>query len=99
MTGFDDVVQLACGDNFTVGVRLDGTVVFSGANNIRARDCESWSNVVLIDAEGINSGRVVAVRADGTAIAVGDNEYGECDVGSWKDIVVCRRSSYNDLQG
>lgn len=84
---FSNIVQVACGKDFTLGVLNDGTVAFSGTNDT-LQNVALWTDIVLVSAQGINGGHVVAVKVDGTAIAAGNNKYGQCDVSDWADIRV-----------
>lgn len=79
--------SLAAGDNHTVGLKTDGTVVAVGSNYSGQCNVNGWTDIVAVSA-GPN--HTVGLKADGTVVAVGDNWYGQCKVGSWTDIVaVC----------
>ena len=75
---------VAAGDNHTVGLRADGTVVAVGKNDDKRCDVSGWRDVVAVAA---GDDHTVGLRADGTVVAVGDNDEKQCDVSGWKDIV------------
>ena len=71
----------------TVGLKSDGTVVFTGACGIG--ECNaSWSNIVQVAAgSGLYDttflAHTVGLKADGTVVAVGTSP--GVDVGSWTE--------------
>ncbi len=89
VSGWTDVVAIACGDWHTVGLKSDGTVVAAGSNGDGECDVSDWTDIVAIACE---YDRTVGLKSDGTVVATGDNEYGQCDVSWWTDIVAiaCR---------
>ncbi len=98
MTAKDMALQLpsiAAGDNHTVALRSDGTVVAVGDNYYGPCDVDGWSGIRVPDSAGAPAGTViaagvrhtVAIRADGTVVAVGSNYERQCNVGGWSNIV------------
>ncbi len=74
------ITILSC-DDYTIGLRADGTVV---ATSDSKYDFSDWSDISSIYS---SYGHIVGLRSDGTVVAKGENEYGECDVSGWTDIV------------
>lgn len=75
---------ISSGNEHTVGLKSDGTVVAAGKNPDGRCDVESWTDIVAVSAGVFHT---AGLKADGTVVAVGKNEYGQCDVESWTDIV------------
>ena len=84
---------ISCGENYTVAVKNDGTVVAtmlpSYADNYGQCDVARWTDIVAVAAGTYHT---VGLKSDGTVVAVGTNpensEYsGRCDVEDWTDIV------------
>lgn len=98
VSGWQNIVEIALGEGFIVGLRSDGTVVAAGRNYVddllprlgRAPeyggqlDVEGWTDIVHISA-GLN--HTLGLKRDGTVVAVGLNDDGQCDVGEWANIV------------
>lgn len=75
---------IAAGNNFTVAVKSDGTVLAVGENRDGQCNVGEWNNIVAVTA---GYGHTVGLRSDGTVVAVGYNQSGACDVNNWRDIV------------
>jgi len=76
--------MVAKGDDHTVGLRVDGTVVAVGDNSHGQCNVGNWKDIVQVAADGDHT---VGLKADGTVVAVGWNKWGQCDVDNWTDIV------------
>lgn len=74
---------ISAGQNHTVGLRSDGTVVAVGNNGSGQCDVLDWKNIVAVAA---GSFYTVGLHTDGTVVATGQNKYGECNVSNWKNI-------------
>lgn len=85
---------ISAGDNYTVGLKSDGTVVAVGDNSYGQRDVNSWTDIVSISASTYHT---VGLKSDGTVVAVGDNDYGQCDVDNWTDIVAISAADYHTV--
>lgn len=72
------------GDNHTVGLRTDGTVVAVGNDYYGKCRVSDWTDIVAIGAGGNHT---VGLKADGTVVAVGDNMHSVYNVDGWTDIV------------
>ena len=78
VSGWTDVVSVACGDGFTVGLRHDGTVLACGDNQNGQCNVADWQNVIAI-ACGKSS--TVGLCADGTLRATSQDM-----ISNWKDV-------------
>ena len=88
VSDWTDIVAIAAGTNFTVGLKSDGTVIatsvpkgsmyYYGQNNVT-----TFTGIVEIVANGYQS---IGLKSDGTVVAVGNNDYGQCNVSTWTNI-------------
>ena len=85
VNSWSNIIAVAAGDGFVVGVKRDGTVVAVGINTDGQCNVNSWTDIVAI-ASG--SKYTVGLKADGTVVAVGNNSYGQCNVSEWTDIMI-----------
>ena len=89
--------MVAAGNDYTVGLKANGTVVAVGENEAGQCDVDGWRGIIQV-AAGI--GHTVGLKANGTVVAVGCNDFtdpyfgdvvryqfGQCDVGGWTDII------------
>ena len=63
-----------------MGIKKDGTVVFTGENTFGKLNISDWTDITQVS---VNGNHTVGLKSDGTVIAVGDNSDGECDVSEW----------------
>ncbi len=86
---WNEITAIASGWFYTVGLRVDGSVVAVGENDSGQCNVENWKNITAIACGGSHT---VGLRADGTVVAVGENEKGQCNVRDWRDVtaIVCR---------
>jgi hypothetical protein len=82
-SGFTDIVQVAAGYEYTVGLKFNGTVVAVGDNRKGQCNVGGWSNITQVAA---GAAHTVGLKSDGTVAAVGDNYYGQRNVGGWMGI-------------
>jgi alpha-tubulin suppressor-like RCC1 family protein len=73
-----DIVKIAAGHGFTVGLKKDGTVVCT--EQFGKFDFFGWNDLADIFA-GWNY--VIGIKRDGSVISVGNNQYGQCDISNW----------------
>ncbi|MDR0312696.1 MAG: protein kinase [Treponema sp.] len=99
---------ISAGNDHTVGLKKDGTVVAVGYNNklydapyslpreIYCGQCDvsSWRNIVAVFA---GDEHTVGLKADGTVVATGDNSLGQCNVSGWQAIVAISADSFNTV--
>ena len=78
--GLSDVQSIAAGDDHSLALRKDGTVVAWGANNKGQCSVPVGLSGVVAIGSGCFADHSLAVRKDGSVVAWGANEYGECDV-------------------
>lgn len=81
---WENIVDIACGMNHTVGLKADGTVVAVGDNTYGQCDVSEWRDIIQVTA---GYWATIGLKADGTVVAAGRNKDGECDVSEWTDIV------------
>ena len=72
--------SISTGDNHTVGLKADGTVVATGDNEDGKCDVSGWKDIIAISA---GDSHTVGLKKDGTVVATGYNKYGQCDVSDW----------------
>ncbi len=70
-------VYISAGDDHTVGLRSDGTVIAAGDNNYGQCNVSHWRDIVSVAG---GEDHTVGLTSEGTAIAVGRNNYGQCNV-------------------
>ena len=83
MSDWTDIVSIAVGDDHTVGLKTDGTVVAVGGSWAGQCDVSGWRDIVAVSA---GDDHTVGLKAGGTVVAVGSNDKGQCDVSDWTDI-------------
>lgn len=82
---------ISAGENRTVSLRADGTVVSTGWNSF---DLRNWQDIVAISS---GNEHVVGLKSDGTMLVAGRNKCGQCNVGDWQDIVAVSAGSYHTV--
>ncbi len=85
---------ISAGEDHTVGLQSDGTVVAVGGNGHGQCDVSGWEDIVAISAGG---GHTVGLQSDGTVVAVGFNWFGQCDVSDWEDIVAVSAGGFHTV--
>mgnify|MGYP002623598449 CR=1 FL=1 len=84
ISGWSDIVDVACGDMHSVGLRSDGTVVACGRDYYgQVSHVKDWTDIVSVGA-GVSF--TVGLKSDGTVVAAGQNANGECQVSGWSGI-------------
>ena len=79
--GWPDVVQVAGGLEYSLGLSSDGNLVRCvGWNGPGQCDVHDWTGIAQIAAGALHT---VALRWNGTVIAAGLNNDGQCEVGGW----------------
>lgn len=68
------------GEEHTVGLRTDGTVMVVGDTYGEQCDVSDWTDIIAVSAGGRHT---VGLRSDGTVVAVDD----QSDIKNWADIV------------
>jgi len=84
---FEEVnIVIAAGDFYTMGLRLDSTVVVAGysrQNYYGERNVSNWTDITKVT---LGYTHMVGLKSDGTVIAVGGGSHGQCNVSDWTDI-------------
>ena len=71
--------------DYTIGLRLDGTVVAAGDNTYGQCDIEDWTDIVKIYTSNRST---VGLKTDGTVVMAGSGYYYDSDdAEGWSDIV------------
>ena len=63
-----NIAQIAVNNANIVGLRTDGTVVVTGADNYGQYEAENWTNIAAIRAE---ENSIYGIKKDGTVVGVG----------------------------
>ncbi len=88
VSGWTDIVAVACSASHAVGLKSDGTVVATGNKEFKQFNFSDWTDIIAV-ACGYE--RTVGLKKDGTAIAIGYSKYSpypeQFNVSGWTDIV------------
>jgi len=87
-------MQVSAGDNHTLGLKIDGTVLAIGDNLNGRCDVSSWANIKQIFAGDNHS---VGLGNDGSVVAVGRNVEGQCNVSSLTNIKQIAAGNYHTV--
>ena len=88
---WDGIAAISTSPYYTVGLKLDGTVVvavregYSGKVKTWIDEVEDWKDIVAISAGGEH---IVGLKSDGTVVATGENYAEQCEVKDWINIKV-----------
>ena len=81
MGEWKNIVAFASGDNHTVGLKSDGSLVVTGNYGL-FEPVESWTDVVAVSAGACH---IVGLKANGTAVVA--QAFGnELDISGWSVI-------------
>lgn len=78
-----DIVAVSAGSCRTMGVKSNGTLVWTGRACV-PEEVSQWTDIVAVSSK--DSG-VIGLRSDGTVVAAGKDIFGKYDVSGWSDIV------------
>ena len=84
---------VVAGNDYTIGLKSDGTVVAVGTNEDGECNVDSWRDIVAVAA----GDHTVGLKADGTVVAVGSNGDGQCNASAWRDIVAVATGRYHTV--
>ena len=91
---WSDITAVTCTAGATLGLRKDGTVLYTGKIPFNKDACSTygthpskWTNVKAIAGCRHNTDHAVGLLNDGKVIAFGCNEDGQCNVTNWCDII------------
>ncbi len=88
-----DIVSVADGRSYVVGIKADGTVISNNYGYSGTIDTSKWRDIVAIAADF----SVIGLREDGTVVSTGLNENGEGNVSDWVDIIAISTSRFCTL--
>lgn len=72
VSGFSDVIQLACASSFCLGLQSNGNVqLASSSESCRVSGVTSWKNIVMIAAGPTNFGGAVGLTREGKLLTAG----------------------------
>lgn len=99
VSGWRNVIAVACDTNGTVGLTAQGTVLYTGSTYHRQNQCTSWRNIKEI---AISNECIFGLRHDGTVVATTEGSNGahfstKPDVTAWRNIVAIRAGQGNVL--
>jgi len=83
------IIDISVGEEHTVCLKSDGTVIAIGYNYYGQCNVSAWTDIVAISASEYIT---VGLKSDGTVVATGENYYGQCDVNDWENIVAISAS-------
>ena len=86
--------SISAGDNHTIGLKTDGTVVATGSSYYSQCNVDYWKNIVAVSA---GESHTVGLKADGIVVSVGRSTYGRCDITNWEDIVAVSAGSFHTV--
>lgn len=86
------VVKVATSSTVTVGLRDDGTILYSGGSGKGYDEAmlTSWTDIVDVD---IHEKGVIALKKDGTVVAY--DKDGQVDTSSWQNVVEVCAAEYH----
>jgi hypothetical protein len=87
-------MMVSAGDNHTVGLKTDGTVLAIGDNLDDRCDVSSWDNITQIFA---GDNHTVGLKNNGSVVAVGRIVEGQCNVSSWANIKQIAAGNYHTV--
>ena len=95
---WSDVVAVAAGADFTLGLKSDGSVLLAGeVNDSFARTVESWQDIISVNAR---SDTAVALKSDGTVLVAGGS-VPQSELNDWayiSDVFLCRSGAVVGLK-
>lgn len=78
-----DIIAVAAGAPFSVGLKKDGTVVAVGKNDDGRCDTQSWRDITAIST---GSWHALGLKKDGTAVVTGKDRP-RVQIQGWRDLV------------
>ncbi len=81
---WNNVVQVAVGEGFTVGLHKNGEILYAGSSaHFEITQLFEWTDVVYIAA---SNSHVLGLTYDGDVLAIGDNAYGQTRTDQLKNM-------------
>ena len=88
-----NIVDISVGEDHSVGLKADGTVVAVSYNSVHGEtNVSDWTDIVAISA---GDGYTVGLKSDGTVVSteyvlyqyeLSEIDVGQCDVSNWSNI-------------
>ena len=75
---------IGAGKHFTLGLKVDGSVVATGKNDYGQCNVAAWRDIIAVCA---GDDHAIGLKYDGTVVATGNNSSGQCDTAAWTDII------------
>ena len=94
ITDWTNIVAITAGEEHTIGLKPNGTVIAVGDNDDLQCDISTWSGIVSVSANGFHT---VGLKGDGTVIATGRTDDGQCQVSDWSNIVAISAGYYHSV--
>jgi len=92
VTKWRNVVSVAAGNQFTLGLKKNKTCIATGKGIIGNGEIFEWKNIISISAGWEHA---AALQENGHVLAQGENRFGQCDVSHWRDIIaICCGSQH-----
>ena len=80
---WNEIIDIAAGNNFIIGLKRNSTLLATG-EGLFFYQLGSWKDICKIEAGGFH---LLGLRNDGKVYAAGKNSIGQCSVDDWTDIV------------
>ena len=97
--------MIAVGKGYTLGLRADGTVLYTGEKSDLRQAVSGWKGIIAVSAGGYHA---LGLKSDGTVVAAGENQHtinkhfsDDSLMGKWKEITIkdgrCNVSEWRDI--
>lgn len=87
-------IFVAAGNQHTVALREDGTVVATGYNGEGQCNTGSWTDIIAIEVGFWNT---FGIKSTGEVVSTGYNDNGQSNVANWTDIVDVEASAWHTI--
>jgi alpha-tubulin suppressor-like RCC1 family protein/predicted RNA-binding Zn-ribbon protein involved in translation (DUF1610 family) len=77
-----EIADIWAGDS-VVGLKNDGSVLYSGSNKTMENQTSKWNDIVAISG---SVDYVLGLKSDGTVVASGDDSSNQLEVDTWKNV-------------
>lgn len=99
---WSDVKRIAVARNCIIGLLENGSVKYSGKNDDPRHQCESWRDIITVEAD---NAYVYGLTKEGNVLVAGNCknflDKGRKNAGTWKDVVAisCNKSGIGAITG
>lgn len=83
---WSDIIDIALGYQTIVGLKADGTVLYSDAvsnNTVNKSESKKWKDIAAVS---ILNNHIVGLKTDGSVVACGLNKNKQCETSGWRNI-------------